>query len=178
MSIQSMIILDQPESSADMQALVHAETGNRFLAGKKLMNYLRSLMGGARQATVKVCVNAVKATGTITLSSHVATDTVTVNGITFTCVASGATGNQYNVGASDALTADALAAAINANTTLDGMVVATSASGVVTLTALFPGELGNGVTLAISAHGSVSAARMAGGTNSEAEKTHYYGSAS
>jgi phage tail sheath gpL-like len=93
-------------------------------------------------------------------------------------MASGATGNQYNVGGSDAVTADNLAAALNANTTLDGMIVATSGSGVVTLTALLPGELGNAVTLAISANGSVSAARMAGGTNGATERTHYYGSVS
>jgi phage tail sheath gpL-like len=176
--IQSVIILTQPETSVDMQALIHAETGNRFLAGTKLMQYIRSLMGGARSAVVQIAVNALKASGTVTLSSHDADDTVTVNGVVFTCVASGAAGAQYNKGADDTETAANLAAAINAHATLDGMLIATSLLGVVTLTALLPGELGNAVTLAISAHGSVSAARMAGGTNGEVERTHYYGSAS
>jgi phage tail sheath gpL-like len=93
-------------------------------------------------------------------------------------MASGATGNQYNVGADDTATAANLATALNANTTLDGMIVATSALGVVTLTALIPGELGNAVTLAISANGSVSAARMSGGTNGDTETSHNFGSAS
>ena len=172
----SMLVLTHSDTEADMAAMLLADTGNKFQAGQKLMKYVRSLMGGFRYAKVQTQINAVKATGTVTLSSHVATNTVTVNGISFECVASGATGNQYNVGGTDTLTAVALAAALNANTTLDGMIVATSSGAVVTLTALFPGELGNAVTLAISANGSVSAARMASGTNGAQSKTHYYGS--
>ena len=178
MALQSTIVITHDELEVDMTRLLIAETGNRFLAGQKLMRYVRSLMGGSKSAKVALSVNAVKASGTITLSSHVNADTVTVNGIVFTCKTSGATGNEYNVGADDTATAVNLAAALNANTTLDGMIVATSALGVVTVTALAPGELGNAVTLAISAHGSVSAARMAGGTNGAATATHYYGSAS
>lgn len=174
----SIISIQHTEPEVDMTELIQAQAGDRVLAGKKLLNYFRSLLGGARSAKVIVNVNAVKATGTITLASHIATNTVTVNGITFTCVGSGATGNQYNVGGTDTDTATNLAAALNANSTLDGMIVATSDAAVVTLTALHPGELGNAVTLAISANGSVSAARMAGGTNGAVEKTHYYGSAS
>lgn len=173
-----LIVVSLDETQGNVEADLQAETGLIELAGAKLRDFFKRIASGMRPAVVQTKTGAVKATGTITLSSHVATNTVTVNGITFTCVASGATGNQYNVGASDTLTAEALAAAINANTTLDGMVVATAASGVVTLTALIPGEIGNAVTLAISANGSVSAARMAGGTNGTTERTHYYGSAS
>jgi hypothetical protein len=108
--------------------------------------------------TIAAKMGAVQATATVTLTSHVATDTVTVCGIVFTCVASGATGNQYNVGGTDTLTAVNLAAAINASVTagIAGVVTATSALTVVTLTATAPGRSGNGYTLAISAHGSVS----------------------
>lgn len=178
MAIYDMIIVSLDETQANNEADLIAETGYVELAGLKLKNFIKMIVSGMRPATVQTKSNAVKATGTITLSSHVETDTVTVNGIAFTCVASGATGNQYNVGADDTATAVALVTALNANTTLDGMIVATSALGVVTVTALIPGELGNAITLAISAHGSVSAARMAGGTNGTSEKTHYYGSAS
>lgn len=173
---QTLHISQDGGATADIQRDLYAETGYRELAGSKIETYVRRCVSGVSPCAIKTRVNAVRATGTITLSSHVATDTVTVNGITFTCVASGATGNQYNVGGSDTLTAVALAAALNANSTLDGMIVATSASAVVTITALDPGELGNAVTLAISAHGSVSAARMAGGTNGDTETTHYFGS--
>lgn len=110
---------------------------------------------------------AVKASGTITLASHVATDTVTIAGVTFTCMASGATGDQYNVGGSDTATAVNLAAAINASTSagIANCVTASSAAAVVTIEADVPAALGNSVTIAISAHGSVSGARLASGSD-------------
>ena len=177
-TIYASLVITHDETSANDQRDLYAETGYKELAGLKIVDFMKKVVSGAHPASVLTRVNTVKASGTITLSSHVATDTVTVNGITFTCVASGATGNQYNVGGDDTATAVNLVAALNANTTLDGMIVATSALGVVTVTALVPGELGNGITLAISAHGSVSAARMAGGTNGDTETTHYFGSGS
>lgn len=177
-TIYNQLVIAHDETSANDQRDLYAETGLKELAGLKIVDFMKKVVSGSHPASVLTRINSVKATGTITLSSHVATDTVAVNGITFTCVASGATGNQYNVGADDTATAVNLVAALNANTTLDGMIVATSALGVVTITALVPGELGNAITLAISAHGSVSAARMAGGTNGDTETTHYFGSMS
>jgi phage tail sheath gpL-like len=177
-TVFQMLVVAHDETQANVERDLYAETGYKELAGVKLNDYIKRCTSGINNATVQTKINAVKATGTITLSSHVATNTVTVNGIAFACVASGATGAQYNVGADDTETAVNLAAALNANTTLDGMIVATSALGVVTVTALVPGELGNAITLAISANGSVSAARMAGGTNGTTETTHYFGSAS
>jgi len=176
-TIYNQLVIAHDEVSFNDQQDLYAETGYKELAGLKLVDFMKKCVSGSHPAVIQTKINAAKASGTVTLSSHVATNTVTVNGIAFTCVASGATGNQYNVGASDTLTAVELAAALNANTTLDGMIVATSALGVVTVTALVPGELGNAITLAISANGSVSAARMAGGTNGDTETTHYFGSA-
>lgn len=177
-TIYNQLVIAHDETSANDQRDLYAETGLQELAGLKLMDFMKKVVSGTHPASVLTRINSVKAAGTITLSSHVATNTVTVNGIAFTCMASGATGDQYNVGADDTATAVNLVAAINANTTLDGMIVATSALGVVTVTALVPGELGNAITLAISANGSVSAARMAGGTNGDTETTHYFGSMS
>ena len=50
----------------------------------------------------------------ITLASVVATNTVTIDGVVFTAIASGATGTQFNVGGNDTATAVNLAASINA----------------------------------------------------------------
>lgn len=177
-TIFDVIIVAHDETSTNAQADLIAESGAVMLAGLKVKDYFKRITSGMRPATVQTKVNAVKATGTITLSSHVATDTVTINGVTLTAIASGANSSQYNVGVDDTATAANLVATINAHTTLSTMVLATSALGVVTLTALIPGAIGNAVTLAISAHGSVSAARMASGANGDAERTHYYGSAS
>lgn len=55
--------------------------------------------------------------GVAAFSSVVATNKVTINGHDFTAVASGASGDQFNVGVSDTATAANAAAAINASTT-------------------------------------------------------------
>lgn len=175
-TIYDLVVVAHDETTGNAQADLIADTGYIEQAGLKLKDYVKRIVNGSRPAVVQTKVNAVKASGTITLSAHVATDTVTISGVVFTCMASGATGPQYNVGGTDSITADNLVAAILANATVDGMITASNASGVVTVTALLPGEAANGITLAISAHGSVSAARMAGGTNGDAERTHYYGS--
>jgi hypothetical protein len=133
-----------------------------------LGRFFKAIAGGlTKAASCLVKRGAVKASGTITLSSHVATDTSTIAGVVFTCVASGATGDQYNVGGSDEATAENLADAVNASTSagIANCVTASAASGVVTIEADVPAALGNSVTLAISAHGSVSGARLASGSD-------------
>lgn len=144
-------------------------------------NFFHALAGTDRNGKFDVEINtgdAVAASGTITLSSFVATDTVTIGAVVLTCVASGATGAQFNVGGTDTLTAVNLAAKINAYAPLNQIVSATSALGVVTLACLVPGTIGNQVALAISAHGSVSAAHLASGaqaTTYSSVVTYKYG---
>lgn len=113
--------------------------------------------------------DAVAATGTLTFSSTASNnDTTVINGITFTAKTSGATGNQYNIGASATASATNLTAAINTSTTtlIAGSLYATSAAGVVTLNAI-PGLVGNYMTVAVGVDsGSVcaaSGARLTGG---------------
>ncbi len=179
-TIFDLIVVAHDETTANVERDLIAEAGHTMLAGLKLKNYFKMFTSGIRPAVIQTKSNAVKASGTITLSSFVATDTITVNGHVFTCVASGATGPlQFNVGAGndDALTVVEIVNILNAHSTLDGMIVATSATTVVTLTSLIPGEIGNALTIAISAHGSVSGSgRLSAGTNGTAERTHNYGS--
>lgn len=175
-TIYAQLVVAHDETTANDQRDLYAETGLRELAGTKIRDFMKKCTFGSHPCSILTRVNSVKATGTITLSSNAAADTVTVNGIVFTAVSGAPTSSQYDISGGDTTGAASLAAQINANTTLAAMVVATSALGVVTLTALVPGALGNAVTLAISAHGSVSAARMASGTNGDTETTHYFGS--
>lgn len=128
------------------------------------MGAMAAVTGGTRP----VISGNVAATGTATFSTAVATNTLTVNGVTFTAVASGATGNQFNIGADDTASAANLAAAINASTSpaVKGSVTASSALGVVTITARAPGTGGNAITLAETGDGiTVSGEVLSGGFN-------------
>jgi hypothetical protein len=106
----------------------------------------------------------VAATNAVTFSAFVAADTVTVGGIVFTGRAAPASNVEFLIGATDTATASAFAAAINAHPTVKTMVSAVSNAAIVSLTSLLPGGAGNKITLAISAHGSVTAANFANGT--------------
>ena len=132
-----------------------------------LANYIISILGGSQGAfspgtssasppSIAISVGdltsgAIPASGTFTFS-NVATagDTVIVNGVTFTAVASGALANQFNVGISATTTATNLAASINASVSpfVQGYVTATSALGVVTVRSVFYGLAGNMITIA------------------------------
>lgn len=176
-TIYDLVIVAHDSATADAQRDLIAETGNTPFAGLKLKDYFKMFTSGIRPAVIQCKVNAAKASGTITFSSIAAADVVTINGVAFTAKTSGAVGlTEFNIGADDTAAAANAAAVFNLHTTLDGMVVATSALGVVTITALVPGELGNGITTVISAHGTAGGARLTGGTNGDAETTHAYGS--
>lgn len=141
----------------------------------RLTNFLTGLATGTEGAmsttvppTIAFSVqeNMVQASATLTCVSAIATDTVVINGVSFAGVASGATGNQWNVGGTDTLTAAAIAAAINASVTalIAGYVTATSALGVVTVTSSLYGLGGNQVTISTTG-GTITASstRLVGG---------------
>lgn len=108
----------------------------------------------------------VKASGTLTFGGQpTADDTLTINSVVITFKASGATGNQVNLGGSATLTAQAVKAFINDHQD-ELQVVATGASTVITLTAVTAGTWGNSVGLARSGtYPSLSASALASGTN-------------
>lgn len=137
-------------------------------AMNNFQDFVSGLIGGNQAALCTFTFGRIQAVGTLTFVSVIATNTILINGVTFTCVASGATGNQFNVGGTDTLTAVAAAAAINASVTalVSGYVTATSALGVVTITAVASGLPGNGFTIS-SPNGTITAsgARLTGGTN-------------
>lgn len=133
-----------------------------------LQNLLSGIIGGAMNAEVDILAQdgaQVPASNTLTLSGVVATNACTVAGVTLTAVASGATSVQFNVGASDALTAVNLAAAINANATTKGIVDADVTGAVVSVFSLTPGLTGNFIPLAGGTHITIgSGSTLLGGT--------------
>ena len=143
----------------------------------RLGNLLAGLADGSFTGTsLRYSTAAVRASGTVTCAAVQADDTVTINGVTFTAKASGATGDQWNItGGNNTATAAALAAAINASTTVGvaGIVTASASLAVVTVQAIQAGRTGNAITLASSdgTRLAVSAAKLASGADTSATIT-------
>lgn len=137
-----------------------AVSGKSIQTAQNFELLFKSLAGGARTkpATVRADVTPVAASGTLTLSSASGTVGGVINGVTVTVTASGG----------DTTTAAAVAAAINASSDalISGLVTATSALGVVTVTTAVTGKMGNAVTLAASGTGvTASGARLTNGSD-------------
>lgn len=133
------------------QAYINARTGLKPENLDAISAYFAALAGGAHSMGSALLVISNPAEATITFTgAPTAAQTMTLNGVTFTARASGATGNEFNIGGSVAVTAANLAAAINASTSVKllNSVVATSAAGVVTVSARIPGFAGLGFTCA------------------------------
>ena len=155
MAQTKITITHDQESTADIQArfITYSLSKMTFLVA--LQNFFNRIIAGTNDAKVVAVIddgNAASATDTITFTaSNTAADTVLINGVTLTCVASGAVNNQWNIGAGTATQqAAAFVAAVNASTTslVSGLVSASNLAGVVTLTSTIPGIAGNSVTVA------------------------------
>ena len=123
---------------------------------RRLETLLAGCAGGAYDGATGFDVAQTQATGTLTISSGSGTVGGTINGVSVTVA--------YTT--TDAAAATALAAAINAssNALVNKHVTASASAGVVTLTAVLPGNAGNAVTLAASGTGvTASGARLTGG---------------
>jgi phage tail sheath gpL-like len=116
-----------------------------------IVNLLSGIQGGAYNAALNMKLGAVQATlsGTFT-GAPTAAETCTINGVAFTARASGAVGNEFNIGGTVTITAANLAAAINASVTagVADVVFASSALGVVTLSSKQAGKVGNAIIVA------------------------------
>jgi hypothetical protein len=118
------------------------------------------------------------ATGSFGLASVVATNTCSINSVTFTATNSGSPStNQFTVGLSDTATAVNLAAAINASPTalVLGCVEAEASGHVVNLIASAPGLIGNQTAIASGQSTIIaSAARLTGGDQDTDEKVYTF----
>lgn len=116
--------------------------------------------GGAVAGTLEVTAGdwlgvGTLSTGVITLTNVISTDIVTINGLAYTGVASGATEGQFNIGGDDIITATNLASSINADTRTGVTVVAQdltseSTGNVVIVRATVLGTTGNSIDLVSS----------------------------
>ena len=166
---QTTIVLTHVgESQQTVRDLLQKASSKARTESVAVARFFEGLSLGMRRASYTVKVDsgdAVAATGTITMSSFTAADTITVGTQVFTGSASPSGANQFLSTGGDTAVAAAAAVKINAHTSLTGVVSALAASGVITLTAAVAGLIGNQIPIAISAHGSVSAAKLTAGAN-------------
>lgn len=165
-------------------------TSDKYAAVQSVSEYVQSVITGNQYSdgsvppTVNVSVkeNATRASGTFILDTVIATDAISINGVTFTAVASGATGNQFNIGVTDLLTATSLAAAINASATalVNQQVTAAVTTSIatpatVTVYSKNYGVFGNSVTIA-SADATITAsgARLTSGAVDATAKNYTF----
>ncbi len=91
---------------------------------------------------------AASATLTMAFASQTDGDTIQIGAMTLTAKTSGASTNQFNIGASNTASATNLALAIN--TYSSNLITATSAAGVVTVRAASTGTLGNAIPVILT----------------------------
>lgn len=175
MSVFHRIILDVPGVTAtDMLARLRLTANAKRRGYTRLAKLFHSLAGGFEPSILKLNVGAAKATATMTFTDDPAANgTFVLCGVTFTGKASGAATNEWNITSGGSAAADAAANAasvvtlVNANATCAASVIATSALGVVTFTALVPGAGANGLVLSESLT-NCTAVTFAGGSDGTA----------
>ncbi len=134
---------------------------------RRIHALVKGITNGAIKATVDVSgssTDPVAASGTLTLASVAADETAVIGGVTFTAKASPSGEAQFDQSGDDTADAASLAAKINAHSTLSKVVSASSALGVVTITALQKGIIGNFITIVGDTGITASAATLANGT--------------
>lgn len=148
MSLQRLIIDAANTTAAQFTSFVDVARGGSS-AAIELSKYFKALAGGTKSANLTLKTGAVQATATLTVSStgSSAAETMTIGNVTFTAKASGATGNEFNVSTTPATQATNMANAFNASSDLSGIVTASASGAVVTLTAVVPGTIGNGLDI-------------------------------
>lgn len=139
-----------------------------------LRGFFHAAAGGNRDVKAIVQVNsgdAVAASGTVTLLNFVATNSFAVGEETFTGSATPSGNNQFLSTGTDTADAAAAVVKINAHPDLLQTVTATSALGVITITAKSPGRAGNYITLTSGTNATASGATLTGGTDATTYST-------
>jgi len=120
-------------------------------SGDTIISALNNDAGTITDVTDTMSINDLRATGTLTAVSAVDTDVFIVNSVTYSIsTAGGDAHTDVQVGGDDTIMATNMAAAINAyeqSYGKDNAVVASSALGVVTVTANTEGTGGNAITI-------------------------------
>ena len=171
MSSYIRAVITAPESVVQLASIVPMPDSKQGI--NNIIDYLGALSCGSKAASIEVKLGAIRASllGTFT-GDPTAAQALTINGVTFTARASGATANEFNI--DTGANGTALAAAINASVTAGIVdIVEASAPTVQTclVTCIVPGLVGNAITCTENMGNFTlagSATRLAGGTDGTA----------
>ena len=170
MSLQRLIINTGSLTEDGFLSKVNLASGPQESA-ISLSEFVAALPAGFNSSLLSLNTGAVQASATITSTGTAAnTETMTLCKETLTAVTSGAVpaDGEFNISAVVATQAASIAAAINAVVALQGIVTATSALGVVTVTAVVPGLIGNGLEAVDVNLANVAVADFSGGLDGTA----------
>jgi phage tail sheath gpL-like len=173
-----VITIKSEDSQSLLQQLFEQDTNRNKEVALELSKLFRELASGVKAANVNVSTSTdspVRASATATLVSVPADDSITINGVTFTAKASPSGEEQFSQAGSNDDDAAALAAKINAHSTLSKQVYATSSSNVVTITAHAYGSAANSIALSESGTSiTLSAATLENGAGGSEEQGSTY----
>jgi len=158
-----VLTIETTETAAQVLSIVDLNNGATS-AVQSYENYLAGINGGVFRAEIDIAVGGVQASATLTSTgAATAAQTVTIGNVVLTAVAGAPAANEFTLSATPATQAANIAAAINASANLTGIVTATSALGVTTITAVVPGVAGNGLQISETLS-NVTLVAFAGGT--------------
>jgi hypothetical protein len=161
------IVIEATGTTADFKSVCDLTPG-QLPALQNFENYIGAVSGGQQSAKLLCKVGAVRATATMTSTgTATAAEIFTLCNVVFTARASNPSANEFVVSGTVATQAANIAAAINASANLTGIVTATSSLGVVTITSVVPGLLGNAFQYS-EALTNVTIVAFAGGTDGTA----------
>lgn len=171
----TLVIDAASEDAARFRQLFDRQTSKRMVL-ENIQTHLQGLKAGVRRARVFVNVASAFASQTVTASAAagVPGDTIVVAGTTLTNAAAPANENEFADAATDALLAASVAAAINAHSTLQKIVRASSSGATITIMCVFPGAIGNLVTLTETGNGfTLGGATLASGAADETDELRF-----
>lgn len=162
------LVINSPLTATGIASVLDFAPGG-LPALQNFENYIGALAGGNQSAALYFKVGATQATATITSTgAATAAQAMTLLNVTLTAKASSPAQNEFVPSATPATQAANIAACINASASFAGKVVATAALGVVTITAITPGLIGNGLQISAGNLSNVTVAAFSGGTDGTA----------
>ena len=172
------ILMAVPDSAETMTNILQLKAHPiNQVDDENLDKMIGDMIDGSQLSYTKISTGSLQASGTGTFTgAAVAGETMTIAGVTFTASATpNEAANEYLVSATVALEAASLARSINASTTASPNVQASSALGVVTITAVNPGTASNFIpTVDVdTSNFTFAQALLTGGTNGTEARINY-----